>query len=173
MNEKGQVEVGKCFIGCAHFQSKRDEVYYQNPSDKSKINILLCGYLNRNGSFCGKNQSGFSPLAYSYDLSCQKCTSHRTQNILSFMAAAFGPLTLFYIIVVIFKISATSLYLFSYVTFSQWMVEPRNVRMVLRGTRYHPTFNIMTRFIATVYGIWNLDFSVPCILLYVSTYQHP
>ena len=158
VNKEGGMEVGKCFIGCARFQTRGDEVYYLVPEDKSQVNSWLCGELNKNGSFCGKCQSGFSPLVYSYDISCQKCTSNRIQNVIAFISAAFGPLTLFYILVVLFKVSATSPHLFSFVMFSQLMAEPISVRVSIRATRNHPIVSGMTRFIASVYGIWNLDF---------------
>ena len=159
MNHEGRMEVGKCFIGCAHSHShSRDKIYNQVPQNKAEVNSWMCAGLNKNGSFCGKCRTGFSPLVYSYDISCQKCTLDQTQNIFAFIAAAFGPLTLFYILVVVFKVSATSPHLFSFVTFSQWMAEPINVRTALHVVQRHPRFQLMTRFIASAYGIWNLDF---------------
>ena len=157
VNEDGQMEVGKCFIGCT-IRSKRDKVYDLVPKDKSQVNSWLCGQINKNGSFCEKCQSGFSPLVYSYDISCQKCTSNRIQNVIAFIAAAFGPLTLFYILVVIFKISATSPHLFSFVMFSQLMAEPINVRLSLLLSKGLPNCSGVVRFVLSMYGILNLDF---------------
>ena len=91
----------------------------------------MCAGLNKNGSFCGKCCSGFSPLVYSYDIGFQNCTLDQIQSILTFIVAAFSPLTLFYVLIVVFRISATLPSLFSFVTFCQWMAEPINVRMAL------------------------------------------
>ena len=38
------------------------------------------------------------------------------------------------------------------------MAEPISVRVSIRATRNHPIVGGMTRFISSVYGIWNLDF---------------
>ena len=74
------------------------------------------------------------------------------------MAAAFGPLTLFYVLVVVFKISATSPKLSSYVIFSQWMAEPLSVRVVLHAIQEYPKIDILGRVLTAAYGVWNLDF---------------
>ena len=59
------------------------------------------------------------------------------------MAAAFGPLIVFYILVVVLKISATSPKLSAYVIFSQWIAErPLSMRVVLYATRQYPKIDI-------------------------------
>ena len=158
MNHEGQMEVGKCFIGCALHQLHRDKIYHLVPPNKTKVNAWMCNGLNKNSSFCGECSSGFSPLVYSYDISCKKCTLDRTKNIIAFIAAAFGPLTLFYILVVTLRISATSPHLFFFVTFCQSVTEPLTVRSVLHVVQNHSSIRRLVKFILSAYGIWNLDF---------------
>ena len=159
LNEKnGQMEVGKCFIGCEHSLHRKDAIYSHLPQDKLLINDWLCRGLNENGTFCGACQISYSRVVYSYNLNCQNCTSSHSQNVAKFVAAAFGPLTLFYILVVVFKVSATSPQLTSYVLFSQWIAEPISVRMALRTTQKFPKLDIFARLLVSAYGIWNLDF---------------
>ena len=55
---------------------------------------------------------------YSYDLSCVECTDYK-YNWLKYMAVAYGPLTVFYFIIIIFRISANSGSMIGYVTISQ------------------------------------------------------
>ena len=158
LNKTDQYQVGKCFIGCEHTLSQKDHTYSLLPSDKFKINHWLCGDLNKNGTMCGNCLPNYSHTVYSYDLNCRQCSSDRFQNIARFIAVEFGPLTLFYMLVVVFKISATSPKLSSYVIFSQWAAEPLNVRAILRGVQNYPKFNILARLLESAYGVWNLDF---------------
>ena len=95
---------------------------------------------------------------YSYDFSCRQCSPDRFQNIARFLSAEFGPLTLFYMLVVLFKISAASPKLSSYVIFSQWVTEPLNVRVILLAIQDYPKANIFGRLLSSAYGVWNLDF---------------
>ena len=158
VNQSGQMEVGKCISGCEHVSSKKSDIHNHLPQDKSKVNEWLCGDLNKNGTLCRKCKNGYNPVVYTYDLSCQKCTSNQSQNIAKFVAATVVPLTVFYLLIVIFKVSATSPKLSSYVFFSQWIAEPMNVRVVLRASRNFPKLDFLPRCLATAYGIWNLDF---------------
>ena len=82
-----------------------------------------------------------------------QCSSDQFQNIARFLAAEFGPLALFYILVVVFKISATSLKLSSFVILSQWMAEPLSVRVVLRGVQEYPKINVLSQLLESAYGI--------------------
>ena len=156
----GKFETGKCFIGCAHMhtRSHKDYIYNSVPKDPSKVNDWMCKGLNRNGTMCGNCLAGYSRRVYSYDLSCHQCSSTWSQNVAKFIAAEFGPLTLFYVLVVLFKISATSPKLSSYVILSQWMAEPLSVRVVLNVVQDYPKVNILARLLVSAYGVWNLDF---------------
>ena len=158
VNQSGQMEVGKCISGCEHSTTKKSDIRYSLPQDKSKLNDWLCAEWNKNGTLCGKCKNGYHPVVYTYDLSCQKCTSTQSQNIAKFVAATVVPLTVFYLLIVIFKISATSPQLNAYVMFCQWISEPLNVRIVLRATRNYPKLDFLPRGLAAAYGIWNLDF---------------
>ena len=156
----GEFEAGKCFIGCVHMHiwSHIDHIYNPVPRDPSKVNEWMCKGLNKNGTMCGNCMPGYRQRVYSYDLSCHQCSSNRFQNIARLLAAEFGPLTMFYMLVVLFKISATSPKLSSYVIFSQWMTEPLNVRVILHAIQGYPRIYIFARLLASAYGVWNLDF---------------
>jgi hypothetical protein len=158
----GQFEAGKCFIGCTgafRGLSHKDPIYNPVPQDPSKLNEWMCKSLNMNGTMCGNCLPGYSRRLYSYDLSCHQCSnSSRFLNIAKLLAALFGPLTLFYVLIVVFKISATSPKLSSYVIFSQWIAEPLSVRVVLRVIQEYPKIDILSRLLASAYGVWNLDF---------------
>ena len=70
----------------------------------------LCGNMsNREGQLCGRCREGFAPPAYSYDWRCVRC-SHDSflKNLVKYCVVAFLPLTIFFVIVIILHISATS-----------------------------------------------------------------
>ena len=54
----------------------------QVPMNQSQLNEFMCGQFNRKGRLCGECKEGYSPLAYSYNMHCVKCSSKEsTRNI--------------------------------------------------------------------------------------------
>ena len=107
---------GNCIENCAN---NHTDQYLQLPKETFKINQLMCEERwNRTGRLCGKCLPGHSPLAYSYDMRCVKCPEGN-RNVWKYILLAFGPLTLFYFLVLFLKINANSSYLHGYLIFSQ------------------------------------------------------
>ena len=100
---------------------------------------------------------------YSYHHGCVKCESNKYRWI-KFIAAAFLPLTLFYIIVITFRISVTSSTLNTFVMVNQLIAISRVIRMVysknLVTCSYHVSYasQITADFIVVLSSVWNLDF---------------
>ena len=65
----------------------------------------LCSFYNRKGQLCGECAENYTLPASSYHLGCVECKSYNN-GWLKFIVAAFLPLTIFYMIVIIFRISA-------------------------------------------------------------------
>ena len=150
---------GLCYYSCFNnfFQYSR----YLIPQNVSDLNEMMCGDVNRDGQLCGSCKEGFAPPVYSYDLQCvhaSQCTHHSTWW--KYIVVAFLPLTVFYIMVIVFRISATSPALNGFVLVSQILTLP----IVIRGFELYlhlkPQFlsNVPVDIVASVYGIWNLDF---------------
>ena len=102
-----------------------DPNYHVLPNNITELNNAMCGRMNRDGLLCSECRDGYSPLVYSYDLNCIKC-SNKNYNWLKFIAVTFIPLTLFYFVVVFFRISATNPYLYGFITFNQVVAAPTN-----------------------------------------------
>ena len=85
------LELGICFFGCGH---EPDTVYYELPQNLSELNSYTCGKAHRDSTLCSSCVKGFSPLAYSYNMSCMNCTG-MTYNWIKYIAAAYIPLTVF------------------------------------------------------------------------------
>ena len=77
-----------------------------------------CSHLHRKGELCGECEENYTLPVYSYYLGCVKCEDYK-YGWVKFIAAAFLPLTLFYLIVIVFRISATSPALNGYILVSQ------------------------------------------------------
>ena len=150
--------LGACPYGCGFTTENSSwsrQTYHPLTHNFSEITTRMCGWLNRDGPLCSKCKNGFSPLVYSYDLKCIACPdSHK--NWLKFVAVAFIPLTFFYFLVLLFRIDATSPYLYGFITLNQALASPPSLRgtfLTLKGKNL-----LIARLITIPYTIWNLDF---------------
>ena len=153
----GTVVVGACFYNCMR-KILNDTVYHLLPKTVEQLNDAMCGDFNRGGQLCGECKIGYSPLVYSYDLECTVCSGGQ-YNWIKYGAIAFLPLTVFLFLVLCCRISATSPQLYAFVMFSQALVFPANVRVLLRASNKMSHSSALTiKLISTIYGFWNLDF---------------
>ena len=116
-----------------------------------------CGYLNRQGRLCGKCKPNHSVSAYSYDIKCHPCTSSVWRSVVEYVCIAYLPLTIFFCVVLVFRISVTSPAMNVPVLYCQILSSPASLMALLqylRGT--HDLYCV--KFLSTLYGIWNLDF---------------
>ncbi len=170
-NVTDELVEGNCIENCDNGYDKSD--YLPLPKDVSQLNQFMCEERwNRTGRLCGRCLPGHSPLAYSYDMRCVKCPEGN-RNIWKYIIVAFGPLTVFYLVLLFFKINASSSYLHSYVVYSQLITTPYIFRAITAYT-YHISTYLKFTILALVdlYSIWNLDFFrglYPDICLDVST----
>ena len=102
------------------------------------------------------------PIPTTWDVSNVRITSQN--GWVKFITAAFLPLTLFYIMVIMFRISVTSSTLNAFVMVNQLIASPPVIRHLyttnLVSDPYHVSY--FTQFsvdlIITILAIWNLDF---------------
>ena len=135
------------------------------PRNVSKIkdDDSLCFFLHRTGPLYGECEDNYTLPAYSYYLGCIKCENYKNGWV-KFITAAFLPLTLFYIMVIMFRISVTSSTLNAFVVVNQLIASPPVIRHLyttnLVSDPYHVSY--FTQFsvdlIITILAIWNLDF---------------
>ena len=163
--------VGACLYSCV----KGDNHYHKMPKTVEELNDVMCGHFNRTGQLCGECKTNYSPLVYSYDLHCITCSDDQ-YNWIKYIVIAFVPLTVFLVLVLCCRISATSPKLIAFVTFSQALSYPANARAVLFliNEESYPGVSIAVRILLAIYGFWNLDFFrtlIPHICLKVDTLQ--
>ena len=161
--------VGSCLYKCI----LNDDLYHLVPSDITQLNSNMCGYLNRGGQLCGKCKENYSIPVYSYEMKCVQCSTSPF-NWIKYILAAFLPLTVFFVLVLSCRLSATSPKMFAFVFLSQTAAVGANVRILLAEVEPYPIAAKLTRIMATIYGIWNLDFfrtAIPHICVNVNTLQ--
>ena len=134
--------------------------YIQLPSNVSLLNEFMCGPLNREGELCGKCKNGYGIALYSYTLECSKCWGHGYGWVLCFFLELF-PITVMYLLVVIFHIRATSSPLSALVFMSQIVVYTirLNVPLHMYIENEVTGFPYVTlQVLLVLCGIWSLDF---------------
>ena len=163
--------VGKCYFGLnVSIHNEKSYLLYHRyplPCDPSLLNQRCDGY-GRTGQLCGKCKDGFTLPVYSYSLSCVECTDY-SYNWMKYVAATFLPLTIFFLVVIIFRVSVTAGLLDVFILFSQLITFPALMRPLsihhIKQQRALPVFSGLS-----MYGIWNLDFFR---LLYPPFCMHP
>ena len=158
----GITEYGPCpYIAHYNITTSVDRVFYiQLPSNVSLLNEFMCGPLNREGELCGKCKDGYGIALYSYTLECSKCWRHGYGWVLYYFLELF-PITVMYLLVVIFHIRATSSPLSALVFMSQVIVYTIRLNVPLHmyienevtGFPY-----VVLQVLLVVCGIWSLDF---------------
>ena len=150
------VEVGRCIFNCLTLNNNGIP-FKELPSNVSKLNAMFCDRLNRQGTLCGQCKDDHFPLAYSFDLTCVKCPNSKT-NWIKYVLVAFVPLTAFYFIILLFKVNIASSHLYGFVLFGQAISFPFPARLLVMNFQSKPKYTIPVKILATLYGVWNLDF---------------
>ena len=167
------VVVGRCLAAVYHGETLLSPVgiydkVLPNISDQEK---QTCGYFNRQGQLCGKCKYGHFVSAYSYDLKCHNVTSTLWIGIVKYLCIAYLPLTVFLCVVIVFRISVTSPVMNAPVLICQFFTLPSLLQVLLQY--FHDDKIVYyIKFLATVYGIWSLDFFrvvIPPICLPLNT----
>ena len=121
---EGQYYRGSCPI--SHNFNRTDRKSSQlnfNPCKPDQLNTLMCGDYKRKGLLCGKCKKGHGLAVYSYDQKCVDCSKLSIGYAITvYLMLEFIPVTLFFIIIVIFRLNITSGPLLGYVVFCQYFI---------------------------------------------------
>ena len=141
-------------VGSCQFSCQRSKGYYFNITANTtlQMNELMCRGYNRQGQLCGSCTAGFAPPAYSYSLSCVNCT---TSNWAKYTAVSLLPVTVFFVFVLMVRLSATSPKLNGFIICVQLVFSPTSQRILASSLDKNTALKLI---ISSVYGIWNLDF---------------
>ena len=126
------------------------------PNNVSELNDYMCRPLNRKGVLCSECKAGFGPSITSIGHTCSNCTDS-WHGVLLYLFLEFVPITVFYFIVLFFRINVTSAPMIAFVFYCQIGVST----FIIMSNRYLFDTTITYKFLnilITFYGIWNLDF---------------
>lgn len=150
---------GNCFYGC--FDSDFSTVHYQvNIQLDEQFDNGTCSQFNRKGILCGQCIEGYGPPAYSFNLKCVPCGNiNLWTRIPLYILVAYGPLTVFLGVIVVFTVSANSAPMHGWILICQLMSTALFMRIFTTITDFYFTaYSPYMQIIGSLYGIWNLDF---------------
>ena len=160
-------EVGPCYFTCDGRSSLVYEVVRIYSNNSNELNHEICGPFQRTGRVCAKCVKNHSLPVYSVYIKCTECSrSEFKLNLIKYLAVAFLPLTLFYIVMIVLKISILTGDLVGYVLACQVLISPISLITVGGMSRAKSGGNLLLSF----FIIWNLDFFRP---LYSPFCIHP
>ena len=129
-----------------------------NITSCSMLNDAMCGLLNRDGLLCSKCKAGYGPSLYSRTWKCEKCNDRRYLMWILYLFLELTPLTVFFIIVIIFNIHATSPPFTAYILYCQFFTILFNSSVFFHTyvvKLVHPT---IYKSVFTIIDVWSLDF---------------
>ena len=171
-SDSGDIFAGYCAYTCG-YKNTFHLPYLLLPKKLNATNFPICAPLHRTGILCGECEKDRTSPVLSYNLTCIKCPN-ASRNWWKFFVVGFGPLTVFYMFVVLFNINVTSSHMHGVVFFSQLLSWPAYIRVLMLVMESYPTLIAGAKFIIPLYSVWNLDILrsfFPHICLNVNTLQ--
>ena len=164
-NETGEVRAGGCINTI--FRNDSYESYYPLPINVSDLNDQVCGPSNSKGLLCGECQDGFAASAL-WTIFCINCTN-AANGWIKYAAVEYLPLTVVFMLIIIFAINIVSGPINSFIFFSQvFALIPQLIFTVLYqkvqdSSTLHTPIGSVNRSPGTVavtlYDAWNLNVS--------------
>ena len=144
-----------------------DHWYTQLPDNVSELNDYMCGSLNRKGRVCSECKDGYglavTSVGFQY-FKCSKC-SGAWYGVPLYLFLELFPLTVLYLVILLFQINITSGSITCFIFYSQLVIiafdrvfggdDPKVSDIIFVASKHSKwLFTIMTIF----YDVWNLRF---------------
>ena len=125
------------------------------PENVSELNNYMCGPMNRKGIVCSECIDGYGPSVTSPNFKCSDC-SNAWYGVPLYLLLELAPVTVFYLIMLIFQVNITSAPMISFVFYSNIIVlHSLNFNIVNHD---QVEFKALGTIAALSYSIWSLDF---------------
>ena len=134
--------------------------YRALPKNESELNDFMCGPFNRQGLLCSSCKPGYGVSVYSDGLPCAKCSTPNF-GVSWYVLLELAPITVLYVIVVLFRIRATAPPLAGLVFFSQLLLKTARGNIFIYASMAYATNQysyVLLQILLSLCGIWNLDF---------------
>ena len=131
------------------------------PANVSELNTVVCGNLTREvkAPLCGRCTANTGPSIYSVGSRCVHCSP---VNILYYLLLQYGPSTLIFLLVIIFRPNITSAPMVHYVLFCNFTVLISRFTLLLYA-QSNWLAAVLTKSTLTLSAIWSFD-----VLFFVS-----
>ena len=153
------------------------KLFYHIKLDISTLTEQTCAPLNRKGLLCSECYDGYGPAVYAFGNECVKCNRNTYTSWTLYLFVVLFPITVFYVIVIIFNVHATAPPLTAFVLYCQVFSIIDRTKMPT-PTKFTSKYysSTMLQVARTLSGIWNLDFGrhiVPpfCVSETLNTYH--
>ena len=171
LQDQNSTILGNCMFTCYYVNFHEvGRTYYEMDryaaENGTQLNEAMCSttfaniYMNREGRFCGRCKEGYGLAMYSYHYtSCIPCTDYSYKNWLLYFTVALLPLTIFYLLVVTFKLNVTSSRFNGVVFILQCIMSPIQQRVFdgwVWANGGYP--RIVFKVLSTLLAFVNLDF---------------
>ena len=134
------------------------------PKNISLLNVEMCGPLNRKGYMCSTCIDGFGPsLNLMVDMNtCYDCAKH-WYGIIMYLFIEFVPITLFYLVILVFQIGMTSAPMTCFIMYCQLTIMALYIAWndkVMSRFVYNSSGELLqgAKLILALHGVLNLDF---------------
>ena len=143
-------------VGFCAFESI-PEKWISLPPNISELNDFMCGHFNREGQLCGACKKGYGPALFT-NYECADCST-KSYGWALYLLLEFFPITVFYLVIVTFQVSATSGPLNVFIFSAQliaYILNYNNSFFIAYASQ--PWFKVTQKILITFYSVWNLDF---------------
>ena len=135
--------------------------YYDNiiPQNLSGLQLLFCDGSNRKGYFCGECQEGYGIDITSTLYKCIPCSTQ--SGWIKYLAANFGILTLFFLVLLLFNINITHGSIGTYILYCQTLTLPSTLphfEQVFKDS--FGNMETVADLLIFPFSMWNLDFQI-------------
>lgn len=152
-------------IGDCPYVPVREQYHYHGflplPQNASELNAITCSPFNRQGMLCRSCRPEYGVAIYSIGYPCAKCDANAHLNALWYVLLEVVPITILYVIVIVFRIRATAPPLAGLVFFSHAIQNTLRVRIFIHTKiAFLPNKAIRIGWQTGVFfcSIWSLDF---------------
>ena len=154
--EEGLYYAGYCPF--THRENNINRMYSEMPSDPDKLDDVMCGPYNRKGFLCGECIDGYGPAVYARDMKCTKCNR---SYIILYLLLELVPITIFFVIMVMFNLNITSGPLLGYIIFCQAFVLMTQGNLdIFNYILINSSFShqVLLQCSVALAAVWNLQF---------------
>ena len=141
------------------------------PNNISELNHYMCGPLNRKDYMCKECKNGYGPAVIYQSVPCSSMCylcKDTWKNLLIYLTLNFIPITVFYLLILVFQVRLTSAPMTCFIMYSQLIVlefyeecglESANTSLgEIKFTDTEGTLRMGTKIFLILYGVFNLDF---------------